>query len=85
MPLRLRCQVYGLIGLGVTLDAENTLTLEGRFDADIMRLTPEIEAWAADLSEIDERTRGAPLDAIEAELAALRSRMALRAGEATSE
>ena len=83
MPSRLRRQVYGLIGLGVTLDAENTLTLEGRFDADLMRLTPEIEAWVAGLREIDERTRDASLDAIERELATLRSRMALRAGEAT--
>jgi hypothetical protein len=91
MPSRLRRQVYGLLGLGVMLDAENTLTLEGRFDADLMRLTPEVEAWVEGLREIDERLREEvaadkeeALDALEAELAALRSRTALRAGEATS-
>ena len=47
MPPRLRRQVYGLLGLGVTLDAENTLTLEGRFDADLMRLMAGFVPFAA--------------------------------------
>ena len=82
-PPRLRRHVYGLMALRVAVYPGGDLELEGRFDVDLMKLTPEVEAWVAGLREIDERTRGASLDAIERELATLRSRMALRAGEAT--
>ena len=54
-PLRLRRQVYGLLGLRVEVFADRTLTIEGQFDADLMHLTPEVEAWVEELRKIDER------------------------------
>lgn len=91
MPPRLRHQVYGLLGLRVAVDAAGVLTLEGSFDADLMRLTPEVEAWVARLREIDEKVRrervadqAEALDRLEAELAGLRRRMAVRPAGATS-
>lgn len=74
----------GSLALRVAVHLGGDLELEGRFDADLMKLPPEVESWVAGLREIDERTRGTTLDAIEAELAALKSRMSLRTREATS-
>ena len=54
-PPRLRRQVYSLLRLRVEVFADKTLTIEGKFDADLMRLTPEVEAWAEELRMIDER------------------------------
>ena len=45
----LKRQVYCLLGLRVTLGADGAL--EGTFDADLMRLIPEVEAWVAGLRE----------------------------------
>ena len=91
MPPRIKRQVYGLLGLRVALDAGGTLTLEGSFDADLMRLTPEVASWVAGLREIDERMRGEraadqaeALERLEGELAALRRRTNVRATTATS-
>jgi hypothetical protein len=54
---------------------------EGVFDANLMRLIPEVEAYAEGLRKIDERIADAPpedtresVDRIERELAALRDR-----------
>jgi hypothetical protein len=91
-PPRLRRQVYGLLGLRVEVFPDRTLRIEGEFDANLMRLTPEVEEYVAGLREIDERLERAGrengattqemVDKIERELAALRGRLC--ASEATS-
>ncbi|CAA9441864.1 MAG: hypothetical protein AVDCRST_MAG80-1410 [uncultured Rubrobacteraceae bacterium] len=84
-PPRIRRQVYGLLGLRVTVFADRTLEISGEFDADLMRLalgSPEVEAYVAGLREIDARLgdseadldTGDAINRIERELAALRSR-----------
>ena len=66
--------------------ADRTIWVEGEFDANLMRLTPEVERWVEGLREIDERlgTRAEAdpprdtqegIDRIERELAALRRRV----------
>lgn len=85
-PPRLRRQVYSLHGLRVTLHPNGTLDIEGTFDADLMRLTPEVERWVEGLRDLDarleERVYTDPpedveegIDRIERELAALRRRV----------
>ena len=39
----------------VTVFADRTFRLEGTFDADLMRLTPEVREYAAALREAEER------------------------------
>lgn len=84
-PPRLRKAVYRLLGLRVEVFPDRTLQVEGEFDANLMRLTPEVETWVAELRGIDARLAGRaaedpPADAresverIERELAALRRR-----------
>lgn len=83
-PPRIRRQVYGLLGLRVTVFADRTLRISGEFDADLMRLalgSPEVEAYVAGLRQIDERLAVASpertqerVDRIERKLAALRGR-----------
>jgi hypothetical protein len=80
-PLRLRRQVYGILGLRVGIFPDRTLRIEGEFDANLMRLTPEVEECVAGMREIDERlqrtgredgvTTQEMVDRIERELAAL--------------
>ncbi len=90
-PPRLRRQVYGLMALRVLVHPGGVIEIEGRFDADLMRLTPEVEEFTRELRALDERIREAPpeparkhLDRIERELGALRRRMSLRPAKATS-
>lgn len=79
-PPRLRHQLYGLLGLRVEVHADRTLGISGEFDADLMRLTPEVEAYVAELRAIDARLgetsldTGDAIDRIERELADLRQR-----------
>lgn len=93
-PPRLRRQVYGLLELRVEVHADRTLTVSREFDADLMRLTPEVEAWVEGFREIDarlqERAEADPpadmqegIDRIERELAALTRQTGLRAEDAT--
>jgi site-specific DNA recombinase len=85
-PPRLRREVYRLLGLHVEVFADQTIRVEGEFDANLMRLTPEVERWLEGLREIDarleERAHEDPpenmqegIDRIERELAALRRRV----------
>jgi hypothetical protein len=90
-PPSLRRGVYALLGLKVTVFADRTLTVEGTFDADLMRLTPEVQEYVAELREVEKRIGEAPPEGtqeriarIERELAALRSRLLCR-GSPTSE
>lgn len=94
-PPRLRRQVYGLLGLRVEVHADRTLTIEGTFDADLMRLTPEVEEWVEELRRMDERLRERAeveppadmqegIDRLEKELGTLRRRVpGFRAEDAT--
>jgi hypothetical protein len=70
----------------VEVSADRSVCIEGRFDANLMRLTPEVERWVEGLREIDarleERAHVDPpkdlqegIDRIERELAALRRRV----------
>lgn len=85
-PPRLRREVYRLLGLHVEVFADQTIRVEGEFDANLMRLTPEVERWVEGLREMDarleERAHADPpkdvqegIDRIERELAALRRRI----------
>ena len=85
-PPRLRREVYRLLGLRVEVFADRTVRIEGEFDANLMRLTPEVERWVEGLREMDarleERAHTDPprdvqegIDRIERELAALRRRV----------
>jgi site-specific DNA recombinase len=85
-PPRLRRGVYRLLGLHVEVFANQTVRVEGEFDANLMRLTPEVERWVEGLREIDarleERAYADPpkdiqegIDRIEQELTALRRRI----------
>lgn len=85
-PPRLRRAAYRLLGLRVEVFADRTIRVEGEFDANLMRLTPEVERWVEGLREIDEqleaRAEADPpedvregVDRIERELAALRRRV----------
>jgi Recombinase zinc beta ribbon domain len=82
-PPRLRRTVYKLLGMRVEVFAERTVRIEGEFDANLMRLTPEIERWVEGLREIDRRLEDQAgenpptdvwegVDRIERELTALR-------------
>lgn len=91
-PSRIRCQVYGLLGLRVAVWADRTLEISGEFDADLMRLalgSPEVEAYVAELQAIDARLgetnldTGDAIDRIERELASLRDSTTFVSGEAT--
>jgi hypothetical protein len=84
-PPRLRREVYRLLGLRVEVFADQTIRVEGEFDANLMRLTPEVERWVEGLREMDarleERAHADPprdvqegIDRIERALAALRRR-----------
>lgn len=88
-PPRIRRAVYGLLGLHVEVRPDRTLTIEGRFDARVLHLSPEVEQWVEGMREIDRRISENPsatdaeaIDRIEAELAALQRRF--RDAEATS-
>ncbi len=88
-PPRIRRAVYGLLGLRVEVHPDRTLTIEGRFDARVLHVSPEVEQWVEGMREIDRRIAENPsatdaeaIDRIEAELAALQRRF--RDGEATS-
>lgn len=85
-PPHLRRGVYRLLGLRVEVFANQTVRVEGEFDANLMRLTPEVERWVEGLREIDvrleERAHADPpknvqegIDRIERELAVLRRRV----------
>ena len=54
-PPSLRRGVYALLGLKVVVFADRTFQVEGRFDADLMRLTPEVREYVAELREAEER------------------------------
>jgi len=54
-PPTLRRGVYALLGLRVTVFADRTFRVEGTFDANVMRLTPEVREYAAALREAEER------------------------------
>jgi hypothetical protein len=54
-PPRLRRGVYRLSGLHVEVFANQTVRVEGEFDANLMPLTPEVERWVEGLREIDAR------------------------------
>jgi hypothetical protein len=54
-PPRLRREVYRLLGLRVEVFADQTIRVEGEFDANLMRLTPEVERWVEGLREMDAR------------------------------
>ena len=80
-PPVLRRAVYAALGLRVEVFGDRTVRAEGIFDANLMRLIPEVEAYAEGLREIDEGIADAPpedtrerIDRIERELAALRDR-----------
>ncbi len=77
----LRRAVYAALGLRVEVFGDGTVRAEGVFDANLMRLIPEVQVYAEGLREIDERIADAPsedtresVDRIEWELAALRDR-----------
>ena len=71
-PPHLRRQVYLALGLVAWVSPEGLVGIEGSFDADVVRLTREVEEYARALMEADERTRSAPLDAVERELERVR-------------
>ncbi len=71
-PPHLRRQVYLALGLVAWVSPDGVVGIEGSFDADVMRLTREVEEYARALMEVDERTRNASLDAVEQELARVR-------------
>ncbi len=89
-PPSLRRGVYALLGLKVTVFADRTFRVEGTFDADLMRLTPEVREYVAALREVEERLGEAPaegtqerIDRIEQELAALRRSLVCRGAPAS--
>jgi hypothetical protein len=59
-PPRLRREVYRLLGLRVDVSADLTIRIEGAIDANLMRLTPEVERWVESLREIDVRLEERP-------------------------
>jgi DNA invertase Pin-like site-specific DNA recombinase len=71
-PPHLRRQVYLALGLVAWVSPDGLVGIEGSFDADVVRLTREVEGYARALMEADERTRSAPLDEVERELARVR-------------
>jgi hypothetical protein len=71
-PPRLRRQVYLALGLVVWVSPDGVVGIEGSFGADVIRLTREVEEYAAAMMEADEKTREAPLDVVERELARVR-------------
>lgn len=71
-PPLLRRQVYLALGLVAWVAPDGPVEIEGSFDADVIRLTREVEEYARSLMEVDERTREAPLDVVERELARVR-------------
>jgi len=54
-PPRLRRAGKRHLGLRVEVFVDQTIRVEGEFDANLMRLTPEVEWWVEGLREIDER------------------------------
>jgi hypothetical protein len=53
-------EVYRLLGLRVEVFADQTIRVEGEFDANLMRLTPEVERWVEGLREMDARLEERP-------------------------
>jgi hypothetical protein len=47
-------------------------SIEGSFDANVIRLTREVEEYAKTLMLVDERVREAPLEVVERELVRVR-------------
>ena len=71
-PPHLRRGVYELMGLRVVLHPDGGFSLEGEVSANMVRMSEEVTEFAEQLMEADERTRSAPLDAVERELARVR-------------
>lgn len=71
-PPHLRRQVYLALGLVAWVSPDGLVGIEGYFDADVVRLTREVEEYARALMEADERTRSAPPDEVERELERVR-------------
>jgi hypothetical protein len=71
-PPHLRNQVYAALGLVGWVSPEGLVSIEGSFDAIVIRLTHEVEEYARALMEVDERVREAPLEVVERELARVR-------------
>jgi hypothetical protein len=71
-PPHLRSQVYAALGLVAWVSPEGLVSIEGSFDANVIRLTREVEQYAKALMDVDERVRGAPLEVVERELARAR-------------
>ena len=57
-PAHLRRQVYGASGLTAFVSPDGTVEIEGSFDADVIRLTREVEEYAVALREAEERIDG---------------------------
>ena len=75
------------MGLRVSKHPGGGLTIEGDLDASVVRYTQEVAEHARRLSEVDERTREAPLEMVEEELEKLRASTgsaSLRASKARS-
>ena len=71
-PPHLRRGVYELMGLKAFLYPDGGCAVEGGLDASVVRYTQEVAEFAERLAEADERTRHAPLDEVERELARVR-------------
>lgn len=82
VPGRLRRAIYHALGLRVEFFADGSLDVKGSFDANVMRLTRDVEEYARLFFEMEERLTEAPseppdgrIQRIEREMEALCSQM----------
>ena len=57
-PPHLRRQVYGALGITAYVSPDGAIEIEGYFDADVIRLTCELEEYALALREAEGRING---------------------------
>lgn len=62
MPGRLRCEIYDALGLKVEFFADGSLVVKGAFDANVMRLTRDVDEYARLFSEMEERLKEVPYE-----------------------
>ncbi len=62
MPGRLRREIYDALGLKVEFFADWSLVVKGSFDANVMRLTRDVEEYARLYFEMEERLKEVPYE-----------------------